>query len=230
MESDTDSATEFNHRLRDGVHLVQAGGIFAYVTRWGNVRDVYAFLGSIARAFFDHGIPYDELKDEAFNALFVAMSEYDGTRPVAEYAGYHVFRAIREYVEMVGQCEDLQPFALNRAPRTFYLRFARHFIPARALNCSLDYLAQKHWQAGQDVLSNTSAFWEKAESVALSLSGKASRNWEIVKACVSGVPYCELAEEHGVGESTICYAYRQTARRMAEHWNAEEAIRLVYAI
>lgn len=228
MESIADSTANFNHRLSDGVHLAHADDIYAYITRWGNIRDVYAFLGGIARQFFDHGIPFDELKDEAFNALFVAMHEYDGTRPVAEYASYHTFKAMREYVEIAGKCVDLQPFALMRSPRTFYLRFARHFVPARSLNCSLDYLASKHWQAGQDVWSNTSNFWEAAERIALSLTGKTARNWEIVKACVSGVPYRDLSIEYGIGESTICSAYKRTAARMAELWDAKEASELVY--
>jgi hypothetical protein len=229
MESTTDSSPELNHRLRDGVHLVCVENVFSYITRWGNIRDVYALIGSIVRQFFDHGISIDELKSEAFQALYIAMYEYDGGRAICEYTSYHIFRATRRYIECVGQLENEQPFCIMVRPRQFLLRFHLNLVPERAFNCSLDYLAYKNTIASTH-RADTSSFWDKAEQIALSLNGKTERNWEIVKSAVSRVPYRDIRKWHSLkSQGLVTQTMKNTARRMAPHWNYEEARALVYA-
>lgn len=230
MEPIPDSGSEMIHRLSIDVCLVELDGIYSYITRWGNIRDVFAYIGKCESANFYriHGIDRENIKETAFNDLFVAMTEYDGSRAIGEFAGYHVFRSIREHIKLFGNLDEGEAFGIMKKPRVFELRYWPRYVPEHSLPCSLDWLALKHCQE-QPTKKDTSAFWEKATSIALGLTGKSARNWEIVKARMSSIDCSVLAKEHSIIVSTISQTVKNTCRRMRTQWEYEDARGLAYA-
>ncbi len=139
--------------------------VWRYVTRWGEIRDVYGFIGSIAmhRCRFDHGVPAQALKDDAFSALYLAMCDYRGERPVGEYASTHVCRALRAFIEENGDLRLGQPFMLVLTKRRCVeIPWQPREIPASLLSEETDILDAcfAEAKAGAQQGNNGDRSWE----------------------------------------------------------------------
>jgi len=224
------SADTFSHRLTDDVYFTVADGIYSYVTRWGNVRDVAAFVGAIESKYFyrNYNLDREDVKAEAFSALYLAMVDYCGQRPVGSYASYHVFRAMRSYIRTVGELRYGQRFGQSKSSampsRIFELRYEPRIIPERALASSLEKIAARDELYDAEP-PDTSDLWRRAEAIALATCGKNNeRDWQWLKSRASLITLRELAAEGGVANSTVHMAVQRLCRRMAQMWPREELL------
>ncbi len=153
------------YRLNADVALFhdEDANVWRYVTRWGDIRDVYGFIGSIAvhRCRFGHGLAMQALKDDAFSALYLAMHEYGGDRPVGEYASTHVCRALRAFIEANGDLRPGQSVMLVLTKlRVVEIPWQPRELPASLLNEETDFLdacfAEAQADAGQNVSQDRS--------------------------------------------------------------------------
>lgn len=225
-----------------GVRLVQAEDqdgqeLWSYVTDWGTIRDVYGFIGAMVCRQFSRrhvDVSTQTLKDEGFTGLYLGMVEYHGQRPIGSHASYHVFRAVRQFLEEWGELRPGDYYATMRLPgRAFALAYKSRVYPISRLaadpaaleeagGLTMDLFASPGSQP------DTSAFWQRLEEVACSTAGKGRRNFDILAARASGVPMAEVANWHGVTCNTANSAYMNIKRRIRNAWDAGEAWGLLH--
>lgn len=195
-------------------------GVWTYSTQWGDIRDVYAFIGAlVVRLFrFAHGIEVDELRREAFTALYLAMREYDGGRPIGEYASCHVCRAARAYVEQNGAMNVGQAYALVKTHANIIeLRWWPKEVPFCACSESVQYLPA--WPDGD----GHSAFWEAAEDAARK-TGKPEAMWLAARLMVTGtVDGKDYRMLFGSPYRTMHDRMQRMCHAMSKTWTLEDA-------
>lgn len=211
------------YQVADGVLLNEdeETGSWMYSTRWGDIRDVYAFIGSlVVRLFrFAHEIEVDELRRDAFTALYLAMRDYDGERPIGEYASCYVCRAVRAYIEQNGAMDVGQTYALVKT-RTQVIE--ARWWPKEVAFCSLPFDAEMlpAWPDSD----GHSAFWEAAEDAARA-TGKPDAYWLAAKVGVTGaVDGKECKALFGSPYRTMHDRLQRMGRAMVDVWTLEEAI------
>lgn len=220
-----------------GVRLVQTEDqegqeLWSYVTDWGSIRDVYGFIGAMVHRQFSRrhvDVSIDVLKAEGFTGLYLGMVEYHGQRPIGSWASYHVFRAIRYFLEDWGELRPGDYYATMRLPgRAFALAYKSKVYPISRLPVDPQALEEAGGLtmdlfAAPGSQPDTAAFWQRLEEVACSTLGKAGRNLDILKARAAGVPLAEIAAWHGITYNTAHGAHQAIRRRVRETWESGEA-------
>lgn len=201
------------YKLSDNVFFVTKNGRFSYITDRGAIQDVRSFIASAVRNFWNHGLDNDDIIDEVSQELFVKMYTYKPDMPVIEFASYHVYRAIRKYIENFGNIRYGDVYGMSKG---HFLRFFPKISAERSLYCSLDFLQHQHPPAQE---ATHPKFWRRMKNRTLKTAGNAKMNWEVVQRYFCGtMTGRELSAEYGKSPTWAAHVVENTCRRLRGYY------------
>lgn len=205
-------------KVADRVWLIEKEGAWSYVTRWGNIDNAWAFVKAHCRYFINHRLEDDDIEGAGFAGLYEAMTQFYGQRSIEAYASYHIFRALRKYVETFGYMRLGEPYLILHSPHFAVV----HHYPREITEAETDRPMDRY--PAPEASIDTSQFWECAGRIALTCGTKPERDWDILKQLCTGERSVCLGAELNLHRCSVNKVRRTLGRRMGEKWSLKEAV------